>query len=107
MKNEKIIGLLNQLIKYRSNDLLMDIEEEDVPKDVERHITNLIIGVTRYLHDIRYCSDSQCSCAPEHEIKYHYESIKDYLQRTKYALHPIPHWVIDEILTGGLTNESR
>lgn len=95
---KSVINLLDQLIRFRSNDLLMDIEANYATEETDEHLTNLIIGVTRYLHDIRYCSKPGCSCSPEHEIKRNYEQIKDYLQRTKYALHPIPHWTIEKIL---------
>lgn len=94
----KIVNLINQLIKYRANDLLMDIESEHATDKTEHHITELIIELTRYFLDARYCSKPNCPCSPESGIKHHYEPIKGYLQKTRHALHPIPWWVIEEIL---------
>lgn len=94
----KQINLLGQLIKFRSNDLLMDIQDNRVTEEAEHHITELIMEITRYIHGIRYCSNPDCLCSPESGIKHHYEHAKDYLQGTKYALNPIPWWVIENIL---------
>ncbi len=93
-----MVNLLSQLIKFRANDLVMDIESNHATEKTEHHITELIIGLTRYMPDIRYCSREDCSCSPEYKIKQHYEPIKEYLQKTKYALHPIPCREIEEIL---------
>lgn len=95
---QKITSLLSQLIKFRENDLLMDIKYKHATEETEYHITELIIGITRYLNDIRYCSDPACPCSPERQIKQHYEPIKEYLQRTKYALYPVYWKVVEEII---------
>lgn len=91
-------NLLSQLIKFRENDLLMDIDSNHANDETEHHLTELIIGLTRYSNNIRYCSKLDCPCSPEHKIKQHYEPIKEYLQNTTYALHPIPWQKIEEII---------
>lgn len=98
MEQSKIVECLGQLIMFKDNDLLMDLESEHATETTKNHITELIVGMTRYLHDIRYCSKTDCLCSPEHQIKYHYEPIKEYLKKTKSALHPIPWWTIEEVL---------
>lgn len=98
MENKKIVFLISQLVKHRSNDLLIGLEDGQVTDEMEQHFTELILELTRYLHDIRYCSNPGCKCSPESGIKLHYESIKDYLQRTRYALYHIPWETIEEII---------
>lgn len=102
MDKDKITFLLSQLIQHRSNDLLMNLQDGDVTEADGEHFTELIMGITRYLHDIRYCSRSSCACSPEREIEHHYEYIKEYLLKTMGALYPIPWKTIEEIL--GRTN---
>lgn len=97
-ENQKIVFLISQLIQHRNNDLLIGIKNGEVNNETEQHYTNLILELTRYLHDIRYCSNPDCKCSPESGIKHHYEPIKDYLQRTKYALYHIPWRTIEEII---------
>lgn len=102
--DQKIVDLLNQLIKFRANDLQIDIENGRATEKTKHHITELIIELTSYLHDIRYCSKSDCLCSPEYKIKYHYESVRSYLQETTYALHSIPWQKVEEILKGSKGN---
>lgn len=97
-EKDKQVHLLGQLIQFRSNDLLIDIEVDRISEREEYHLTELIMEITRYIHEIRYCSRSGCLCSPETGIKTHYEPIKDYLKRTQYALHPIPWKTIEEII---------
>ena len=105
---QRVINLLTQMIQHRENDLAMDVSDGKATVETMEHFTNLIIAVTRYLHDIRYCSKSDCPCSPEMAIKRHYESIYGYLAANgPYALTPIPLGVIEDILKGDKDNESK
>ena len=99
MKNNGLF-LLEQLIHFKENDLLMDIEDGHTNESTKYHVTELIIGVASYVNDIRYCSKPNCRCSPETSIKHHYEQIKKYLKGTTGCLYPIPTKYIEEIIKG-------
>lgn len=98
VETSRITQLMQQLIFYKQNDLLADIDSGYVDEKAENHFTELILGVTRYLHDFRYCSKADCPCSPETQIKRGYEPIKEMLQTSSRALSPVPYKVIEDIL---------
>lgn len=99
---EKETYLLEQLIKFWENDMLMDVEDGHCTSSDYKIMTELIIGLTRYINDIRYCSRANCPCSPEYQIKRKYDQIKHLLKGTNTALHPIP-WKTLEKITGLIT----
>lgn len=90
--------LLEQLIKFRQNDMILDMDSGYRSEEGYENLTSLIISVTRYVNDIRYCSKADCSCSPESDIKFYYEKTKHFLQGTNTALHPIPWKTIEVII---------
>src|SRR5690625_2055840 len=99
---QEVFSLLSQMIQHRDNDLASGRGNCEVSEGTAKHFTELIIAVTRYLHDIRYCSKSDCPCSPESATKRHYEPIKEYLKEkgSPYALTPIPWKTIEKIIEG-------
>lgn len=95
------IFLLGQLIKFRENDMVMDMESGYCTENEVRIMDNLIRSVTRYVNDIRYCSRKNCPCSPEYDIKIWYEKIGHFLRKTNTALHHIPWKTIESIISEG------
>ncbi|GEM_PF-5893043 len=104
MSNDKTeyVNLLRQLIGYYENDLVAATDATHYSKfDVERakQVTNsMIIEVTKFVNDIRYCSRVKCPCSPESGIKKIYDSNKDIFKNTLTALYPIPYKTIEKII---------
>lgn len=90
--------LLKQLIFFRQNDMMLDIELGQSTEEDKNNLTNLIIGVTRYVNNIRYCTSSSCGCSPESSIERNYELTKHIVQNTITALSPIPWKTIEKII---------
>lgn len=90
--------ILEQLIKHKENDLHDSLSRGLANGNTSYHLVELIISMSRYVNDIRYCSKVECSCSPEHDIRFHYNRIKEYIQSTKGALFPIPYRGIEKII---------
>jgi len=105
--NEKDNLLLGQLIKYKDNDMQMDLEDGYLTEADHHHLDGLIINLVRYYHDIRYCSDKTCGCSPEKGIELHYKEIKRWMRKTNYALYPIPWKRIEEIIESNSSEGKR
>lgn len=94
------VKLLSQLIKYRENDMMMDLDSGQATRKEHECLTNLIIAITKYNLDIRYCSKKECRCSPEYDIKRYYDVTKHLIRKTGTALHPIPWKQIEDIIKG-------
>lgn len=97
---EDIINLLSQLIEHRENELAMDYGEGKISEKAVQHFTELIIAITKYVHDVRYCTNPDCPCSPESKIRMNYEPIKEYLKKkvAPYALTPNSLETIEKII---------
>lgn len=62
------LTMLKGVIETYQNDFDCGYEEED-KEDIRPVILNLIVGLTKYVNDFRYCSKQECSCSPETEIR--------------------------------------
>lgn len=98
MEDEKF--LLQQLIFYKENDLASDLGSGYRDEQDKDNLVGLILSLTRYIHDFRYCSRKNCPCSPEFGIKVYYDETKHFLQGTNTALTPVPWKTIEEILGG-------
>ncbi|WP_273125791.1 hypothetical protein [Bacillus weihaiensis] len=59
---------LRGIIETYQNDFLHGYKGEDREKE-RLAFLELIVAVTRYVQDYRYCSNKKCSCGPEADIK--------------------------------------
>ena len=82
--------LLNGLIKYKENDLMMDYEDGRVSNIDIDNFTNLIIALVKLDYDIRYCTNKQCSCSPESSVKYNFKQLEHILGTIERPLEYIP-----------------
>jgi hypothetical protein len=80
--------MLKGVIEVYQNDFLCGYEGND--KDELRPIiSELIIELSRYVNDIRYCDNVNCPCSPEYSIKNIIDKYGDKLEKVlflKYGL---------------------
>lgn len=60
--------VLHGMIEIYENDFMCGYEGED-KQALQLLFLELIVAVTRYVNDYRYCSKKDCSCSPEAHIK--------------------------------------
>lgn len=97
---------LEGLIKFRENDLVMDMQEGRVTDREVEHFTELVIAVTRLVNDIRYCRNKMCGCSPESSISYHFKKLEKYFSlRGPLNLTYIPLKEVKEIADKYYRNE--
>src|SRR5699024_7586996 len=90
--------ILEQLIKHKENDLHDSLSRGLVNENTSYNLVELIISMSRYVNDIRYCTKVECSCSTEHDIRYHYNRIKEKIQSNKGAICPISYKRIEKII---------
>lgn len=79
--------LLKNVIETYENDFLCGYDESDY-EEKHKVFTDLIVGITRKIHGLRYCSDMRCDCSPESKIKSVYSNNKEFFRKMfgAYAL---------------------
>jgi len=93
--------ILNGMIEIYENDFMCGYEGED-KKELQVIFLELILYVTRYVNDYRYCSKKDCPCCPESNIKammkrYNTE-INEKLLGGVYGLSEVPLKVMRDFL---------
>lgn len=61
--------ILHGLIEIYENDFMCGYEGED-KKELRIIFLELIVAVTRYVNDYRYCSKKDCPCSPKSYIRW-------------------------------------
>lgn len=95
---EDVKNLLKYLIFHYENDLVNNTKHLEKVEDIKDKINDLIRALIKIVHDFRYCSNEECSCSPESDIKLLYPKLKDYLKKTDSSLYPIPYQVLEKII---------
>ena len=97
MTNEQI---LENLIKCYQNDIQLGLVDEvsnEEYKRVTQGFSELIIEFTRFIHDIRYCSNKECRCSPEHKIKQLVEEWEPHVNNIYYLSPMDKKWILEVI----------
>ncbi|WP_040985508.1 hypothetical protein [Oceanobacillus jeddahense] len=97
---DKAEKTLEQLIKCYENDLqiidgLNEEQKEEIKRDRE-DMLQMIIKLTSWIHDIRYCSNKECKCSPESNIRIILERNGE-LFKNPYYLFPVQWKTLFEI----------
>lgn len=100
---ETAIKTLSQLIRCYENDMQIESianslnhEQIEKVKQDKEDMLQMIIKLTSWIHDIRYCSNKNCRCSPESGIKYILER-NGKLFKNPYYLFPVQWKVLYEI----------
>lgn len=93
--------ILQGMIEIYENDFMCGYEGEN-KQALQLLFLELILAVTRYVNDYRYCSKKDCPCCPESHIKaftkrYEKEIYEDLLGGT-YGLSEVPLSVMRDFL---------
>lgn len=82
--------VLKGLIEIYQNDFMCGYEGEDKEK-LRLTFLELIVEVTRYANDFRYCSKKDCLCSPEKGIKrFAKDELIEKVLGGKYGLSDVP-----------------
>jgi hypothetical protein len=85
--------ILHGMTQIYENDFMCGYEGED-KAELRIIFLELILAVTRYVNDYRYCSSSDCRCCPEWDIrslvKRHKKEIFENLLGGSYGLSEVP-----------------
>ena len=68
--------ILQNLIEFYQNDLMHGYHGDD-KEELRIILLELIVAVTRYVNNFRYCSNQKCSCSPESHIRRIVQSNQD------------------------------
>lgn len=93
--------ILHGMTEIYENDFMCGYEGED-KKELRVIFLELILAVTRYVNDYRYCSKKDCPCCPESHIrsmaKHHEKEIFEKLLGGTYGLSEVPLSTMREFL---------
>jgi len=100
---DKAIEVLSQLIGCYENDMHADLipnslnheQMMKIEQDKE-DMLQMIIKLTAWIHNIRYCSNKECICSPESNIRIILERNGE-IFKNPYYLFPVQWKVLYEI----------
>jgi hypothetical protein len=96
-------NILKGLIEIYQNDFMYGYEGED-KEELRIIFLELIVEVTRYVNDYRYCNEKDCRCSPESGIKALLErygkQINEKILGIGYGLSEVPLYHIRKFLNG-------
>lgn len=80
--------LLRGLIEIYENDFMCGYDGED-KEELRLEVLELIVNITKYLNDFRYCRRKSCSCSPESKIKLILERRNDFIKNELLTMYTL------------------
>jgi hypothetical protein len=93
--------ILKGMIEIYQNDFMCGYEGED-KEELRLIFLELIVQVTRYVNNYRYCNKTDCSCSPEKSIEFLVEKHEEKINKIfsgRFGLSEVPLGAIRKFLS--------